>query len=45
MAVDTKTHRVFMPSADWGPQPPTSENPHARRSMVPGSFRVLVLEP
>ena len=45
MAVDIKTHRVFMPSADWGPAPPTSGNPSPRRPMVPGSFRVLVLEP
>jgi len=46
MAVDTKTHRVFLPSADWGPAPaPTSNNPNPRRAMVPGSFRVLVLEP
>ena len=46
MAVDTKTHRVFMPSADWAPVPaPTSDNPNPRRPMVPGSFHVLVLEP
>jgi DNA-binding beta-propeller fold protein YncE len=46
MAVDTKTHRVFMPSADWGPAPtPGSDTPNPRRPMVPGSFRVLVLEP
>jgi DNA-binding beta-propeller fold protein YncE len=46
MAVDPKTHRVFLPSADYIPPPPaTPENPHPRRSMVPGSFRVLVLEP
>ena len=46
MAVDTKTHRLFMPSADWGPAPtPTSDNPNPRRPMVPGSFHVLVLEP
>jgi DNA-binding beta-propeller fold protein YncE len=46
MAVDTKTHRVFMPSADWGPAAaPTPSNPNPRRPMVPGSFRVLVLEP
>jgi len=43
MAVDTKTHRVFMPSADWGPAP--ADNPNPRRPMVPGSFHVLVLEP
>ena len=46
MAVDTKTHRVFMPSADWGPAAaPTPDNPNPRRPMVPGSFRVIVLEP
>jgi DNA-binding beta-propeller fold protein YncE len=46
MAVDTKTHRVFMPSADWGPTPAaTPGNPHPRRPMVPGSFRLLVFEP
>ncbi len=46
MAVDTQTHRIFMPSADWGPAPaPTSDHLNPRRTMVPGSFRVLVLEP
>jgi DNA-binding beta-propeller fold protein YncE len=46
MAVDAKTHRVFLPSADFIPAPPaTPENPKPRRTMVPGSFRVLVLEP
>ncbi|MDR3415146.1 MAG: hypothetical protein P4L83_03075 [Nevskia sp.] len=46
MAVDAKTHRVFMPSADFGPAPaPTPEKPNPRRPMIPGTFRVLVLEP
>lgn len=46
MAVDPKTHRLFLPSADFIPAPPaTPENPKPRRTMVPGSFRVLVLEP
>lgn len=46
MAVDAKTHRVFLPSADFIPPPAASaDNPKPRRSMVPGSFRVLVLEP
>jgi hypothetical protein len=46
MAVDTKTHRLFLPSADFIPAPPaTADNPKPRRTMVPGSFRVLVLEP
>lgn len=46
MAVDTKTHRLFLPSADFtAAAVPTAANPNPRRTMVPGSFRVLVLEP
>jgi DNA-binding beta-propeller fold protein YncE len=46
MAVDPKTHRVFMPTADFGPPPPaTPDKPNPRGAMLPGSFRVLVLEP
>jgi DNA-binding beta-propeller fold protein YncE len=46
MAVDPKTHRLFVPSADYEPAPAASgEKAAARRKMVEGSFRVLVLEP
>lgn len=45
MAVDPKTHRLFVPSADYEPAAATKEKANARRKMVPGSFRVLVLEP
>lgn len=46
MAVDAKTHRLFLPSADFGPAPaPTKDAPNPRRPLVEGSFRVLVLEP
>jgi DNA-binding beta-propeller fold protein YncE len=46
MAVDEKTHRLFLPSADFAPAvPPTKENPNPRRAMVPGTFRILVVEP
>lgn len=46
MAVDPKTHRLFVPSADYEPAPATtSEKAATRRKMIPGSFRVLVLEP
>jgi DNA-binding beta-propeller fold protein YncE len=46
MAVDPKTHRLFLPSADFAPAAsPTKENPNPRRMMTPGSFRVLVFEP
>ena len=46
MAVDPKTHRLFLPSADYEPATKaTKETPNLRRKMVPNSFRVLVLEP
>jgi len=46
MAVDPVTHRVFMPTCDWGPTPhATKQNPNPRQPMVPDTFRVLVLEP
>jgi hypothetical protein len=46
MAVDPKTHRIFMPTADFIPAPPaTPDNPKPRRSTAAGSFRILVLEP
>lgn len=46
MAVDPKTHRLFLPTCDFGPVPePTKDKPNPRAPMVPGTFRVLVLEP
>jgi len=43
MGLDTKTHNVFVDTADFGP-PATSAagRPGARRAAVPGTFRVLV---
>ncbi len=44
MALDTKTHNVFVVSAKFGPPPAaTADNPHPRPSIVPDSFVVLVL--
>jgi YVTN family beta-propeller protein len=44
MTLDTKTHRVFLVTAEFGPPPaPTAERPHPRPSIVPGSFVVLVV--
>jgi DNA-binding beta-propeller fold protein YncE len=46
MAVDTKTHRVFMPTAEFGPLPAaTPDNPKPRKPIIPGTFHILVLEP
>jgi DNA-binding beta-propeller fold protein YncE len=44
MALDLKTHNVFVVTADFGPKPePTADNPHARPPMLPNSFVVLVV--
>ena len=46
MALDLEKHRVFLVTADFSPPPPaTAAQPHPRPAMVPGSFRLLVLEP
>jgi DNA-binding beta-propeller fold protein YncE len=43
MALDPKTHQVFLVTAQFTPPPaPTAENPHPRGGMVPDSFVVLV---
>ncbi len=44
MALDSKTHNVYLVTAKFGPPPAaTTENPHPRRSILPDSFVVLVL--
>jgi YVTN family beta-propeller protein len=44
LALDTKTHRVFLVTAEFGPPPaPTAERPRPRPSIVPGSFTLLVV--
>ena len=45
MAVDEKTHTIFLPTATYGPPPsPTAEQPRPRPSIVPGSFVILVVQ-
>jgi YVTN family beta-propeller protein len=44
LALDEKTHQVFVVTAKFGPPPaPTPDNPHPRHSILPDSFVVLVL--
>jgi DNA-binding beta-propeller fold protein YncE len=44
LALDSKTHNVFVVTAKFGPPPAaTAENPHPRRSIVPDTFVVLVV--
>ena len=44
MAVDPKTHNVYLATATFGPPPAaTAEHPHPRPSMVPNTFVILVM--
>jgi DNA-binding beta-propeller fold protein YncE len=44
MALDPKTHNIYLVTADFGPRPaPTADNPHPRPSILPDSFVVLVM--
>jgi len=44
MALDAKTHNVFVVTAQFGPRPaPTADNARPRPPMVPDSFVVLVV--
>jgi DNA-binding beta-propeller fold protein YncE len=46
LALDLSSHRVFLVTANFGPPPaPTAEHPHPRGPILPGSFRLLVMEP
>lgn len=43
MAVDIKTHKVYLPTAKFGPVPaPTKDQPHPRAPMIESSFVILV---
>ena len=43
MGLDTKTHNLFLDTADFGPAPaPTAERPHPQRPAIQGTFHVLV---
>jgi DNA-binding beta-propeller fold protein YncE len=44
MALDSKTHNVYVVTAKFGPAPaPTADNAHPRPPILPDSFVVLVL--
>jgi DNA-binding beta-propeller fold protein YncE len=43
MGLDTKTHNLFLTTADFGEAPaPTADHPHPGRSPIMGTFHVLV---
>lgn len=47
MGIDPATHRIYLPSAQFGPVPAdsTATNPRRRPPMLPGTFSVIVVEP
>jgi DNA-binding beta-propeller fold protein YncE len=43
IGLDTKTHNLFLDTADFGPAPaPTADRPHPNRAPIQGTFHVLV---
>jgi len=43
MGLDTKTHNIFVDTADFGPAPaPTAERPHPQPAPILGTFHILV---
>jgi YVTN family beta-propeller protein len=43
MTIDTKTHKLYLPTAQFGAAPaPTKEQPRPRAPMLPNSFVILV---
>jgi len=44
MAYDAASDRIYVVTAEFGPRPePTAANPRPRPSLVPGSFKVIVI--
>ncbi len=45
MALDEKTHKIYLSAAKFGPPPSaTPERPHPRPTIEPGSFSILVID-
>ena len=45
IALDKLTHKIYLPTADFGDTPEaTKENPHPRPSVIPGTFTILEIE-
>jgi outer membrane protein assembly factor BamB len=43
MALDSKTHHLYLTTADFGPPPaPTAERPHPNPVPIPGTFHLLI---
>jgi YVTN family beta-propeller protein len=45
VALDSATHRLYLPTADLSPPPPANDaNTHPRPTAIPGTFVVLVVQ-
>ena len=44
MGLDSKTHKLFLPTADFEAAAPAKEGERPRRKMLPGTFGLLILE-
>ena len=46
MALDTDTHKIYLSTAEYGPAPAaTAANAHPRPSILPGTFKIMILSP
>ena len=46
LAIDTKSHHIYTPTAEFNPAPAaTADNPRPRRSPKPDSFNILDIAP
>jgi len=46
MTLDSKTHKLYLPTAEFGPAAKATEaNPHPRPAILPGTFRILIFAP
>lgn len=43
IAVDVKTHKLYLPTAQLKPVEPTTANPNPRPQQVPGTFHIVVV--
>ena len=43
MAIDPRTHRIYLPTAEFGPPAPAEPGKKPRPSVVEGSFVLLVV--
>jgi DNA-binding beta-propeller fold protein YncE len=43
IGVDSKTHKLYLPAAEFGPPAESKDGKQGRPSIVPGTFQILVL--